>query len=117
MKLSEAIRLGSMMKPQAFGAFTDGRGTCAFGAANEAVGLPVNDVTDERWEALLSTRAKCPVPHCACRRRIVATVVHHLNDDHQVSRERIADFVESIERAQEPREALQALSLVGVGIE
>ena len=36
MRLSEAIRLGSMLKPQAFDAFFDGVGTCANGAARDA---------------------------------------------------------------------------------
>lgn len=36
MKLSEAIRLGAMLKPQAFGADIEGDSTCAIGAAIEA---------------------------------------------------------------------------------
>jgi hypothetical protein len=49
MTLSEAIRLGAMLKPQAFGDYTDGRGTCAWGAASEAAGRDVddNDIPDE----------------------------------------------------------------------
>ena len=38
MRLSEAIRLGAMLKPQAFARFFDGHGTCVFGAAADAVG-------------------------------------------------------------------------------
>ena len=43
MKLSEAIRLGAMLRMQAFGDFTDGIGSCAWGAANEASGRDIDD--------------------------------------------------------------------------
>lgn len=42
MRLSEAIRLGAMMRPQTFGALSDERGTCAMGAAYEAAGLKLS---------------------------------------------------------------------------
>lgn len=111
MRLSEAMRLGAMLRPQAYGAFTDGVGTCAFGAANEALGLDVNDSNGYEFEALISHKAKCPVVGCGCRRRIVATVVHHLNDEHYWTREQIADWVESIERAQEQQPAPQPVAV------
>ena len=40
MKLSEAIRLGAMMMPQAFRTLLTDDGACAFGAALLAVGAP-----------------------------------------------------------------------------
>ena len=40
MKLSEAIRLGSMLKPQGHGMLSTGRATCALGAAHEACPSP-----------------------------------------------------------------------------
>jgi hypothetical protein len=39
MRLSEAIRLGSMLKPQQRGGYLDRHGTCALGAASEALGM------------------------------------------------------------------------------
>lgn len=101
MRLSEAIRLGSMLRPQAFGAFSDGTGTCAMGAAHEAVGLPfVDDDNDPfGWNAVLGVE-NCPIcgPFSS-----VLNVVAHLNDWHRWPRERIADFVESIERRESAR--------------
>lgn len=38
MQLSEAIRLGAMLKPQIRCGFFDGQGTCAVGAAADAIG-------------------------------------------------------------------------------
>jgi hypothetical protein len=102
MKLSEAIRLGSMLKPQSIG-ITDGVGTCAIGAAAEASGLlaifpgpylemgklyPIlkRQVQDPEISALLA-----PVMECIWR----------LNDGWRWSREQIADWVATIE-AQHP---------------
>lgn len=40
MKYSEAMRLGAMLAPQAYGFFKDGNGkTCANGAVMEAMGV------------------------------------------------------------------------------
>src|SRR5580765_2975940 len=97
MKLSEAIRLGSMLKPQAFGHFDTGRGTCALGAAREAAGgmsFPISTASP----------ATCP----ACQQVMVtsekvwatAATVVHLNDKHRWTRERIADWVEGVGAAQ-----------------
>lgn len=104
MKLSEAIRLGAMLKPQAFGDYTDGIGTCAMGSAFEAIGITPNaeESAPAEWLAFLARDHACPV----CRRKqsggdLIDGVIPHLNDDHRWTRERIADWVEIIERAQE----------------
>ncbi len=39
MRLSEAIRLGAMLKPQGFNGWTDEDRTCALAAAGEAAGV------------------------------------------------------------------------------
>ena len=45
IKLSEAIRLGSKLRPQCFGVFISDVGSCALAAAYEAVfGERINDV-------------------------------------------------------------------------
>lgn len=103
MKLSEAIRLGAMLKPQAFGlCYSDGR-TCAMGAAWDAIGKlhvtasdPSIDFGDSYWAV---AGVSCPV--CG-RASGSGMAVAHLNDDHRWTREQIADWVETIERAQEP---------------
>lgn len=114
MKLSEAIRLGAMLKPQAFGRISgpvDGPrgpgdvlglrfvlGTCALGAAYDAGfirQLADADVHD--------VEMYCP----ACGQwsyggeavALVNHIVMHLNDEHRWTRERIADWVESVEQA------------------
>ena len=111
MKLSDAIRLGAMLKPQAFGDYTDGRGTCAWGAANEAIGVAADDDGDLTgpWLALCCADVSCP----SCGGRYgsidpggdgcprVATLIAHLNDHHRWTREQIADWVATIEAQQE----------------
>lgn len=100
MRLSEAIRLGSMMRPQGFGYFLkDGR-TCAFGAAYEAIGVEfnqmgaLNPVFD--WAHEVETCCpECEMPEYA------AIIVTHLNDFHRWTRERIADFVATVEPPEE----------------
>jgi hypothetical protein len=112
MKLSEAIRLGAMLKPQGFGELCvelpDGRlATCAMGAAQEAAVCAFTGTSDPlesvaviyaRYEALLDTGVGCP----ACEDiddEFLDQVIHHLNDEHCWTREQIADWVETIERA------------------
>lgn len=102
MRLSEAIRLGSMLGPQIFGRGTDDQnGSCAYGAAYLAIGGRVNDhvsVTDT-WPWIDTMTDVCPV----CERVPsdipvgCGQLIPHLNDVHLWSRERIADFVASIE--------------------
>jgi hypothetical protein len=87
--------------PQAFGAVrkmrSDGLHTCALGAALEAVrARPGYDPADELWPALAKLeQLQCPVCHCTGLDVFVAVV--HLNDGHHWTRERIADWVESVE--------------------
>jgi hypothetical protein len=128
MTLSEAIRLGAMLKPQAFGDYTDGRGTCAWGAASEAAGRDVddNDIPDEWFDLCDQPTAACPLCSqvfqrccdrglaCACVDDVapVAVAIVHLNDHHKASREFIADWVATIEAQQEqPTEQPQPVSV------
>lgn len=103
MRLSDAIRLGAMMKPQAFGDVRDGVGTCAIGAAYEAVGvcLMTRDYsTVPQWMRLIlddQTRDICPA--CCLRTLDFGSVISHFNDWHRWTREQIADYVASLENA------------------
>lgn len=108
MKLSEAILLGSMLRPQAFGHMTDGVGTCAWGAAEEAMGTPLNDLRNSRgkigalrpqWNWTADEQDQCPV--CGLTRDVANIISEHLNDTHRWTRERIAEWVAAIE-PQEP---------------
>jgi len=115
MKLSEAIRLGAMLKPQAredliqetFDASTGKLvvATCALGAALDAVGLiPENGWRDccynvlvtELWPILRSTAEEPCIP--------LWNKITRLNDDEGWSREAIADYVEKLENVQELRQ-------------
>ena len=119
MKLSEAIRLGSMLRPQGFGAYTrDGR-SCALGAAREAIGLILG--WPGEWVVILSKRQKCPV---CCVADVATVSLRHLvidrlfetivllNDEHHWTREQIADFIESqVERKQGNADAVEQVLL------
>ncbi len=122
MKLSEAIRLGGMATGQAFSRMWNDNGdTCAMGGAFECVGLldrmkliyeeTKNCAPSEQrarnkeliagsdvasWIQVLETPTTCPV----CGKREEHLIVPHLNDTHRWTRERIADWVETIENAQ-----------------
>jgi len=117
MKLSEAIRLGSMMKPQAFDG-TSVIASCALRAACEATGiwcwgLGINyHGLQQSWPFLT---ASVPMPTDGVAVTLLQAIFT-LNDEHRWTRERIADWVESIEQQQE-RDAVQSLSLLAVGIE
>ncbi len=128
MRLSEAIRLGSMMKPQAFGVVygPDNQSTCALGAAIDAIGCPwtvfhegcevstgrsrgpakagaIGILSPREWWPFLQALHQCP----ACKERAEwlygMEVIAHLNDWHEWTRERIADFVEAEELMLERR--------------
>lgn len=113
LRLSEAIRLGAMLRPQFFGASSgtlpDGRvGTCAMGAALEAIGvgpkeLAVNypPIPPETWADLALREERCPVVKCV-ETTTIAGVAAHLNDTHKWTREAIADWVEQMEAKQLP---------------
>jgi hypothetical protein len=112
MKLSEAIRLGSMLKPQGDGVlFDEGGGSCALGAACDALGVERHDQSrfmvhalEVEWPMLLKA-AKCPA--CSFIKGIIRRwreeefdledVIIHLNDDHGWTRQRIADWIATME--------------------
>jgi hypothetical protein len=110
MKLSEAIRLGALLGPQVYGiTFGDNYSSCAFGAALIAINhknlfqqggryhlLSWTYIKDV-WGWLSTSKVACP----SCGQPEVLGSIVHLNDVHMWSRERIADFVSTIE-PQEP---------------
>lgn len=129
MRLSEAIRLGSMLKPQDLVGFRRGGRSCALGAACDALGVPVHHEDDFAFglHALntefpqLTLPARCPA--CSALRGLwrrwrdeeydLGDVIIHLNDDHKWTRERISDWLATIERRAEavlPAEAKRAVA-------
>lgn len=103
MRLSDAIRLGAMLRPQTREDYFADGGSCALGAAFEAAKGYTRSEQMNFVECIefpiLGVPASCPV----CNRDTedeAASVVVHLNDRHFWTREAIADWVETIEAAQ-----------------
>jgi hypothetical protein len=122
MKLSEAIKLGAMLKPQGFGKYQAlGGSSCALGAALDAHGVTnQNDLLEEEIDKMfpiLNTDATCPM--CigwesklfgvTC----VGEAIIHLNDDHGLTREQIADWVAMFE----PRDESTPLAAVDPSVD
>jgi hypothetical protein len=102
MKLSAAILLGSTMSPQAFREFQDKNGSrCAVGAALAAIGKPIKakiavGVAEASWPWLTRHDAfVCPGCHGVWRH--VLGLIMHFNDVHGWTRERIAEWVATVE--------------------
>ena len=99
MKLSEAIRLGAMLRPQTRFHLKDQVGTCAMGAALEAVGSGMEGGSFNRlWPWAKTTAVEIPCnfipqgyPYT------VERVIADLNDLYGWTRERIADWVATVE--------------------
>ena len=116
MKLSEAIRKGSELRPQGFGSmFTfDSRvseefdciASCALGAAYEAVHREHNLAPQNSMllygdfpVLALPCEAPCDCPDMRFLGSDLRDCIIHLNDSHMATREQIADFVEQLEAA------------------
>lgn len=100
---SEAMRLGAMMKPQGIGAALHEGKTCALGAAADAIGAlnGVEKALDIEPRTLpwpwIYDGAGVECPECGGRCVNALNVIVHLNDWHKWTRERIADFIATIE--------------------
>jgi hypothetical protein len=113
MKLSEAIRLGAMMHPQGRMVLFDGVRTCALGAALAAVGKLDRDAViadiflSWPWLHGMTFGELLVKPQCLCFGdwATVGDMIMMLNDAVGWTRERIADWVETVERQMEDREA------------
>ena len=137
MRLSEAIRLGAMLRPQAKGRLFHEGGSCAIGAAYEALGLVkklddnldtgcgVSRLMPTVYPWLTSLYRGCPHDEkCAEWSLSTAHTFHalipHLNDDHSWTREQIADWVEQqeqkLEQEEKEREQQKVASAVPVAV-
>lgn len=123
MKLSEAIRLGAMLKPQCFGRYFYRDGSCALGAAADALGVQVDQlcvgngtivpqIYASNWPRssvtfmFMTVPPLCPA--CGQQRAAVDCLIRHLNDEHRWTREQIADVVARIEAQQELQAPVEA---------
>ena len=99
MRLSEAIMLGSTLSKQGFGVIVDADGNrCAYGAALQAVGKSIPQLFTS-WPWLNGGPMDCP--ECGQSTAKYAVVSTHLNDKHKWTRERIAEWVATVEPAEE----------------
>lgn len=105
LKLSEAIRLGAMLRPQARGGYFVKGGSCAIGAALEAIGMNSKCLDAgpalSRWPL---ARNVVPCPQCLDS-GTAWSMAAHLNDHHQWTREQIADWVATVEAQDELQHA------------
>ena len=102
--LADAIRLGSRLRPQTFGRLRDVEGSCALGAALEAVSGTVvlgdGETMCAELPELSADAGECPVclykadPRSVSQTLPLSEIIMHLNDRHHWTRERIADLVE-----------------------
>jgi hypothetical protein len=98
-ELADFIRAGSSRGPQCFGSyFDDHGGSCALGAVYEGVyhlprdhGRLVPEHLERLFRCLDEVTKRCPR---GCQKRLpLAAMIVHLNDDHRLSREEIADWL------------------------
>lgn len=109
LKLSEAMRLGSMTTTQTIGSLgtvKDGTGeACGIGAVLAGLGYGFSNTS---WGSVLSANPElkaltvpvsgAKIAGCGCSfgGRTVVDAIIHLNDDHQMPRNKIADRLEEL---------------------
>ena len=99
LELAAFIRAGSTHGHQCFGSYFDEKGgSCALGAVYEGVyhlprdhGKLVPDHLERLFRCLDEVVKKCPQ---GCNKRLpLAPMIVHLNDDHRMTREQIAEWL------------------------
>ena len=98
-ELADYIRAGSSRGHQCFGSYFDEKGgSCALGAVYEGVyhlprdhGKLIPDHLERLFRCLDEVTKRCP-QGCAKRLPLAAMIVH-LNDDHRLTREQIAEWL------------------------
>ena len=114
MPLSEAIRLGALLKPQALDSEGWPMKSCALQAALEAVGQPVLHVAlgctnygllETLWPLLVRPAMN---PMDGDGNWPLLNVIYRLNDQWEWTRERIAEWVATIEKQEQANECLPA---------
>lgn len=116
MKLSTAIRIGSMTTKQIKGAAWDGdNGYCALGAALSAVNVAPKLLEWDRQVrekfAISEALTMNPADPTSFVQQLI-DVIWKLNDNAGWTREAIADFVEQVEIKEESKQQLQSQEAV-----
>lgn len=113
MKLSDAILLGAMSKPQGEGSrssYSSARATCALGAAAFASGIDCGMSYEFRARfPILSKMVVNPSTEAGTAMRLYL-VIMHLNDFAKWTRERIAAWVATLEAQQEVQAEVQRVA-------
>ncbi len=115
MKLSEAIFMNGMVKAQGFGTLSmySIDAPCALGGALQSIGQQAFPTLSGGYNKLhevwpwISQPIDCPVGGCSIlhfRHPYVLYVIFHLNDDHEWTRTKIAEWVASVEPPEEVQE-------------
>jgi hypothetical protein len=98
-ELAAFIRAGSSRGPQCFGSYFDEKGgSCALGAVYEGVyhlprghGKLIPEHLERLFRCLDEVTKRCPQ---GCAKRLpLASMIVHLNDDHRLTREQIAEWL------------------------
>ena len=98
-ELAEFIRAGSLRGHQCFGSYFDEHGgSCALGAVYDGVyhlppdhGKLIPDHLERLFRCLDELTKRCPA---GCVKRLpLAAMIVHLNDDHRLTREQIAEWL------------------------
>jgi hypothetical protein len=93
MTYADAIRLGSTLRPQGFGLDRNLATTaCADDAAKLAIGVEGASVT--YFPEAGQKAPRCP--RCSRHYSHIVGLVAHLNDDHQWTRNQIADWLDTV---------------------
>jgi len=96
LKLSEAMRIGSMTTKQAFGKWTGQDGSfCAIATAAHMYGVTSLSIV-ELLESRRVTWPECSHPTFSGKPGSLAGALVHVNDEHKWPRHKIADWLESI---------------------
>ena len=116
MKLSTAIRIGSMTTKQVILSGNDGQnGRCALGAAVDALGVtPQSGVIGQAVELFPILQGTYQSLRMGKFRFGMALAITSMNDCMGWSREQIADWVEKIEQLQDRREQRKAFAQHGL---
>lgn len=96
LKLSEAMRIGARLRPQGFVEYFTGGGSCAIGAAYEAVTGRTDYNSDDAPEVSeVFPQLAQPFPGSDYKDDTLEDAIWEKNDIDYWSREKIADWLES----------------------
>ena len=100
MRMSEAMRRGTAMRPQCRSTMFNGVGSCAVGAAMEGAGIELVYTLHEltraypEWTPILNALVTSDANSTA---RYCWLVMTYLNDERKWTREDIADWLKGVE--------------------